>query len=239
MGVTTATLDKNEVANFVQLIKHIWISDTIDGNGGFVPVGKWNDGVKKWEKNCFEEDRKEWMEKKIELDKYKAATRELEGSCRCGNVKYKLAIPPPSPDNATEEEVHVCSVKDEDGTYKWRILHCHCNFCRLSSGALAQSFISTSNSRLTITIGTTPLTHYQTSALYNRAFCPRCSTTVWLEDIKHHPGFKHVTVGTLGKSLEAMKWMKGTVRMYLESIVPGSIAEMKELDDGAKRFATE
>jgi hypothetical protein len=225
-GITTASLDKNDVAKFTKLVKICRIDETFDKDGGFVDLEKWKHHVP------YEDNNHEKREQ-VDLGVASKEVNKVKGTCLCGAVTFTLGFPPPSPTNATKLEVDYGSIKDENEVYRWNVHHCHCDTCRLYGGALFQSFLSTCISRMTIPEGV-QVSGHPSSDRFIRMFCPQCFTAVWLDDTKYSDA-KHIIFGTLSNNEVAKEWVKFTRRAFMKSVIKGSLAEMSEWEDKAVR----
>jgi len=85
------------------------------------------------------------------------ATPELTGHCLCGAVTITVA-----------------------GAHDPRVGACHCRMCQRWSGGLFLCF-SADASAVTVS---GEVTRYRSSAFAERAFCPRCGSHLWFNDVE-------------------------------------------------------
>ncbi len=101
-----------------------------------------------------------------------------EGSCSCGAIRYRIALPP-----------------------LW-VAHCHCSMCRRAQGAAFVTWAGADGSKFEF-IGTPEaLRTHASSAAAQRSFCGRCGTPLFFESTRW-PGEVHVTLATLDPRVAA------------------------------------
>jgi hypothetical protein len=98
------------------------------------------------------------------------ATRS--GSCFCGAVRYRMALPP-----------------------LW-VAHCHCAMCRRAQGAAFVTWVGADESTFALESGTDAVATFQSSPPAVRSFCSRCGTPLFFQSTRW-PGEVHVTMATL------------------------------------------
>ena len=101
-----------------------------------------------------------------------------EGGCLCGSVRYKFI--------GTPKSVSIC----------------HCQSCRLASGAPSVSWLVVSRSRFMLS---GELSTFQSSAHVLRSFCIRCGTPVSYEH-QDAPNEIELTTATLCKPERFPPW---------------------------------
>ncbi len=84
------------------------------------------------------------------------ATTRLEGRCLCGAVRITVA-----------------------GGHDPRVGACHCRMCQRWSGGLFLCFTA-EPSAVTVT---GEVSRYRSSSFAERAFCPRCGSHLWINDV--------------------------------------------------------
>lgn len=82
----------------------------------------------------------------------------LTGGCLCGNVRYRLTG---SPNNVT---------------------YCHCETCRRAAGAPVVVWAEYPVSQ--VELDQSAMRFYESSAIGERGFCPRCGTTLTFQYIQ-------------------------------------------------------
>jgi hypothetical protein len=85
-----------------------------------------------------------------------AATSTITGHCLCGAVTITVA-----------------------GEHDPRVGACHCRMCQRWSGGLFLCF----NAKASAVTVTGEVTRYRSSAFAERAFCPRCGTHLWFNNV--------------------------------------------------------
>lgn len=99
-------------------------------------------------------------------------TREAEGGCMCGAIRFRIALPP-----------------------KW-CAHCHCSMCRRAHGAGFVTWVGSESDRFQLLSGEAELRRYRSSPPATRSFCGRCGTMLFFESSRW-PGEIHVTLAHL------------------------------------------
>jgi hypothetical protein len=94
------------------------------------------------------------------------------GSCFCGAVRYRVALPP-----------------------LW-VAHCHCSMCRRAQGAAFVTWVGANESKFALERGADVLVKHQSSPPAVRSFCGRCGTPLFFQSTRW-PGEVHVTMATL------------------------------------------
>lgn len=110
-----------------------------------------------------------------------------DGSCLCGEVKYKL-----------NSEI-------------MKVVNCHCNFCRSHSGAAFSTYAALPHASLEITKGQEKLSHFPMSD-GKKHFCSQCGTPIFNLN-KKYPGACMVYLGTLRKARD----LTPTINVWCES----------------------
>lgn len=95
---------------------------------------------------------------------------DIFGGCLCGAVRYRI-------------------IGKADGT-----CHCHCDYCRKSTGSAMVTWTTVAKKDFDITQG--ELTLFASSNEGHRSFCSNCGSHITLEYDKY-PDYVDVTVGTL------------------------------------------
>jgi hypothetical protein len=96
----------------------------------------------------------------------------VKGSCLCGKVKFQVK----SPGRASA--------------------HCHCEYCRLSSGAAFVTWVVIKDPDFELVAGEKDLRWYQSSKPSSRGFCSQCGSTLFFRSTLC-PGEIHVTRANL------------------------------------------
>ena len=97
----------------------------------------------------------------------------FEGSCLCGEVKYKLLSEPK------------------------KVTHCHCTMCQKQHGAAFATYASLPNSDLVYTSGLACLAEYNSSGTVKRKFCKVCGSNIEWSGSIEYPGWSSIAIGTL------------------------------------------
>jgi hypothetical protein len=101
-----------------------------------------------------------------------------EGSCLCGSIRYRIALPP-----------------------LW-VAHCHCSMCRRAQGAGYVTWAGTDGAGFFFVGAADTLRVYASSPDAKRSFCGRCGTPLFFESSRW-PGELHVTLATLDPRIAA------------------------------------
>ena len=101
-----------------------------------------------------------------------------EGSCLCGALRYRFALPP-----------------------LW-VAHCHCTMCRRAQGAAFVTWLGTDAGRFELIGNAGCLRIYRSSPEATRSFCGRCGTPLFFESTRW-PGELHITLGSVEPRLAA------------------------------------
>ena len=94
-------------------------------------------------------------------------TQPITGKCLCGAVEFQLSA------------VEICA-------------HCHCQYCRLSSGAAFVTWIVVPLAAFMILAGEDQIQWYRSSAQSQRGFCRSCGSAMLFKS-SLCPGEIHVT----------------------------------------------
>ncbi len=101
-----------------------------------------------------------------------AAARTFEGSCHCGQVRYRVTGP-------------------------WeRMTHCHCTDCQKSHGAPFGTYLKVRSERFRILQGEKHLTSFDSDSGTRRVFCRICGSKITGGD-DGASGFVWAAAGTL------------------------------------------
>jgi hypothetical protein len=98
---------------------------------------------------------------------------ELEGTCLCGAVRYRIALP-----------------------VKW-CAHCHCTYCRRSHGAAFVTWVGVPREAFRWVAGEELVQSYASSEHGRRTFCGRCGTKLTFESSARWRDEAHVTRASL------------------------------------------
>jgi hypothetical protein len=101
-----------------------------------------------------------------------AKSSDLRGSCLCGGVRYRAALP-----------VAYAS-------------HCYCTMCQKQHGAGAGSYANVASAGLVIEQGAELITEYASSNEGRRGFCRVCGSTLFWRSTEA-PDRIAITLGTL------------------------------------------
>jgi len=101
-----------------------------------------------------------------------------EGSCLCGAIRYRFALPP-----------------------LW-VAHCHCTMCRRAQGAGFVTWVGTNGELFELMGEAGRLRTYRSSPEATRSFCGRCGTPLFFESTRW-PGELHITLGSVEPRLAA------------------------------------
>lgn len=97
---------------------------------------------------------------------------ELRGSCLCGGVRYRAALPA---NHAS---------------------HCYCTMCRKHHGAAAGSYVNVASEGFVIEQGDDLITEFASSPPARRGFCSVCGASLYWRS-SESPGAIALTLGTL------------------------------------------
>ena len=100
--------------------------------------------------------------------------QQLEGSCGCGSVQYKL-----------NSEI-------------MNVVNCHCNMCRKHNGSAFSTYAALPFKSLQITQGDALIKHYSLD-IAKKHFCNKCGTPLYNTN-DHYPGACMIYSGTLNTS---------------------------------------
>ncbi|MDH4106618.1 MAG: GFA family protein [Gammaproteobacteria bacterium] len=109
-----------------------------------------------------------------------------EGSCLCGAIRYRFALPP-----------------------IW-VAHCHCTMCRRAQGAAFVTWVGTDGERFELMGDPGRLRTYRSSPAATRSFCGRCGTPLFFESTRW-PGELHITLGSVDETTAARLQPQGHV----------------------------
>jgi hypothetical protein len=109
-----------------------------------------------------------------------------EGSCLCGALRYRFALPP-----------------------LW-VAHCHCTMCRRAQGAAFVTWLGTDAGRFELIGNAGYLRIYRSSPEATRSFCGRCGTPLFFES-GNWPGELHITLGSVDAATAARLQPQGHV----------------------------
>jgi hypothetical protein len=99
-------------------------------------------------------------------------TAYLQGSCLCGGVRYRAALP------------------------VFHASHCYCTMCQKQHGAAAGSYANVASAGLVIEQGAVLITEYASSTDGRRDFCRVCGSTLFWRSTES-PDRVAITLGTL------------------------------------------
>ncbi|MRW92931.1 GFA family protein [Duganella sp. FT80W] len=97
---------------------------------------------------------------------------ELHGSCLCGGVRYRAALP------------------------VFHASHCYCTMCQKQHGAAAGSYANVAGAGFVVEQGAELITEYASSAEGRRGFCRVCGSTLFWRSTQS-PDRIAITLGTL------------------------------------------
>lgn len=97
----------------------------------------------------------------------------FEGSCLCGEVKYKLLSEPK------------------------KVTHCHCTMCQKQHGAAFATYASLLKGDLVYTSGLAYLVEYNSSGSVKRKFCRVCGSNIEWSGSNKYPDWLSIAIGTL------------------------------------------
>jgi hypothetical protein len=98
--------------------------------------------------------------------------RDLHGSCLCGGIRYRAALP----------VAHAS--------------HCYCTMCQKQHGAAAGSYVNVASAGFVIAQGAELVTEYASSDHGRRGFCRVCGSTLFWRSTEA-PDRIAITLGTL------------------------------------------
>jgi hypothetical protein len=101
-----------------------------------------------------------------------AMDSQLHGSCLCGGVRYKAALP------------------------VFHASHCYCTMCQKQHGAAAGSYANVARAGFVLEQGAELMTEYASSDEGRRGFCRVCGSTLFWRSTAS-PDRIAVTLGTL------------------------------------------
>jgi hypothetical protein len=105
------------------------------------------------------------------------AETHIGGSCLCGAVSFRVALPS-----------------------QW-CAHCHCSLCRKAHGAAFVTWAGFDDSGFEITAGQDDLRWHASTPEAERGFCIHCGSSLFFRS-KRWPGEIHVTVASLDQPLD-------------------------------------
>lgn len=105
----------------------------------------------------------------------------FEGSCLCGEVKYKLLSEPT------------------------KVTHCHCTMCQKQHGAAFATYASLLKSDLVYTSGLAGLVEYNSSGTIKRKFCKVCGSNIEWSGSNKYPDWVSIAIGTLDTTYKPKK----------------------------------
>ncbi|RUP50445.1 Mss4-like protein [Jimgerdemannia flammicorona] len=120
------------------------------------------------------------------------SSKTLTGGCLCGAIRYEFDYPTDKPPTST---------------------HCHCNFCRKTTGSYFETFVPTTLDALRWMTESRPK-EYQKSALGKRGFCPECGSPLTWVSSDNPKRSMCVTVG----SLDDADAVKGNMHIFYERV---------------------
>jgi hypothetical protein len=134
-------------------------------------------------------------------------SKQLEGGCQCGAIRYRIS----------GEPVYVAL--------------CHCDDCRKSSGAPMTTWSAFAENDVTVIAGEPR--DFQSSAHGTRSFCPTCGTGLLYRNPAVLPGIIDVQAATLDdpgalppqihvQTAERISWMAGIDALPAFERYPGS-----------------
>lgn len=97
---------------------------------------------------------------------------ELHGSCLCGGVRYRAALP------------------------VFHASHCYCTMCQKQHGAAAGSYANVGSAGFVVEQGAELVTEYASSDSGRRGFCRVCGSTLFWRSTES-PERIAITLGTL------------------------------------------
>ena len=95
-----------------------------------------------------------------------------EGSCLCGEVKYKITCEPE------------------------KVSHCHCTMCQKQHGAAFATYASFPKESLVYLSGQQLLSTYNSSSSVERQFCSRCGASLVWGGSPDYPTWVSVAIAT-------------------------------------------
>jgi hypothetical protein len=101
-----------------------------------------------------------------------ADTGDLHGSCLCGGIRYRAALP------------------------VFHASHCYCTMCQKQHGAGAGSYANVASAGFVIAQGEDLITEYHSSDDGRRGFCSVCGSNIYWRSTES-PDRIAVTLGTL------------------------------------------
>ena len=130
----------------------------------------------------------------VERSRAARARATGEGTCFCGAIRYRVALPP-----------------------LW-VAHCHCSMCRRAQGARVRHLVRRHRrERFVFARGRRLLRIYRSSPDATRSFCGRCGTPLFFRS-SHWPGELHVTLASLDPAVAAT--LKPQAHAYWSSRAP-------------------
>ena len=101
------------------------------------------------------------------------------GKCHCGKVEWE-AEPPPK-----------------------IVLNCHCNMCRLLSGADYSSWIIFPTENYSVKTGTEYISDYQATDTFSKSFCRNCGSTISCVNNAKFPQHTYVARGNISSDFDS------------------------------------
>ena len=96
-----------------------------------------------------------------------------QGSCLCGQVKYKLISEPQ------------------------KVSHCHCRMCQKQHGAAFATYASLPKNKIVYLSGLHLLSEYYSSSTTLRKFCGKCGSNIEWSDSAKYPNRVSIAISTL------------------------------------------
>jgi hypothetical protein len=147
----------------------------------------------------------------------------IRGGCLCKAIRYTI-LPP------TKEELENADPDTISADGRIQGNHCHCDTCRISSGALFQTLAQIPVRRIDIKDSKKSLTTYRVSPNAEREHCSICGTTMWIKDTGWDDpvkGYINVSVGSMDKE-DAKKWVSLRHHIFLGDTVDGGVWEFED-----------
>jgi hypothetical protein len=114
-----------------------------------------------------------------------------EGSCLCGQIKYKIISEPK------------------------KVSHCHCTMCQKQHGAAFASYGSIPKVDLIYLSGSHLLKEYNSSSTIKRKFCSECGSSIEWSGSNKYPDWTSIAISTLDTPYKP----DNIVNIYTETMV--------------------
>jgi len=207
VAITAGCMDKVEGFIEEKTLKHIFLSDTIDGG-----VLRHMTEQRLPQYARFTADGVDFV---VGDSPTEPNPSEIKGRCHCSAIQFDLLSPSTDVDPPPKSSWHTNG--------KWHAVHCLCTSCRKATGVPLQSwaFVPTTHLRFD-SQSLSALRRYTSSPDIERAFCGTCGATVTFTDQKR-PWLLDLSVGLLEGATplaeEILNWDPALLLGFVEDSV--------------------